>query len=161
MAGRLRTMHTIIDILPMEASEEDLLERAASLSYLADFSIAETLVAKAKDRGLRLLSANKFELVPGKGARALIDGMQVRLGSPKLLIEERIAVPVSFAQKIKDHSKEGNLVIIVLSGRSFSGAIILGREALRSQDLAPEKTTEAKPLSALQRLFGTLFRKKE
>ena len=51
--------------------------------------------------------------------------MEVRVGSPKFLVEERIAVPVSFAEVIQAHSREGKTVIVVLSGRSRSGALIL------------------------------------
>ncbi len=119
-------MQKIIEILPVEGTENDILQRAASVNYLADFAIAEALVQEAKARGLAPLPAEKFEVMPGKGAKALIGGMEIRVGSPKLLVEERIAVPVSFADKLKEHVKEGNIALVVLAGRSFSGAIVLG-----------------------------------
>ena len=121
--------YTIEAIIPVDANENDILERAASLQYLADFGTAEVLVGEAKKRGLRLLPAAKFERIPGKGAKAVIDGMEVRVGSPKFLVEERIAVPISFAEVIQAHSRAGKTVIVVLSGRSLSGAIVLSLSA--------------------------------
>ncbi len=115
--------HKIRAVIPVEATEGEILQRAASVNYLADFSIAEALVFEAKRRGLKSLPAEKFESVPGKEAKALINGMEVRVGSPRLLVEERIAVPVSFAEEITTRAHKGELIIVVLSGRSLSGAI--------------------------------------
>ena len=146
--------YTIEAIIPVDAGENDLLERAASLHYLADFSTAEVLVAEAKKRGLRLLPAAKFESIPGKGAKAIIDGMDVRVGSPKFLVEERIAVATSFAEAIQTHTREGKTVIVVLSGRSLSGAIVLSR----SPDQMPMKAdTLVQKQSVLRGIFAKFF----
>ena len=118
-------MQRVIEILSVDGSEDEVLKRAASVNYLADFAVAEALIVEAKRRGLSPLPASKFESIPGKGAKALIDGMEVQVGSPKLLVEERIAVPVSFADKITAHAKEGKVVVAVISGRSLTGAIVL------------------------------------
>jgi len=117
--------YIIETIISVDAGEDDLLERASSLHYLADFSTAEVLVSEAKRRGLRLLPASKFVSIPGKGVKAIIDEIEVRVGSPRFLVEERIAVPVSFAETIQAHSRAGKTVVVVLSGRSLSGAIVL------------------------------------
>ena len=119
--------YEVLSVIPIESTEEEVLQRAASVNYLGDFSIAQALVGEAKSRGIAPLPASKFESIPGKGAKALIAGMEVRVGSPKFLIEERIAVPVSFAERIGAFARDGKTVITVLSGRSLSGAIILAR----------------------------------
>lgn len=137
-------------IIPVDASESEILARAASLNYLADFSVAETLVNEAKKRGLAALPATKFESLPGKGAKATINGMEVRVGSPRLLVESQIAVPVSFAERIKTDTREGKTVIVVLSGRSLSGAIILSLitrvEPTAEEPATFRRTTSSKPL---------------
>lgn len=148
--------YTIEAIIPVDAVEDEILERAASLHCLADFGTAETLVKEAKKRGLRLLPAAKFESIPGKGAKAHIDGMEVRVGSPRLLVEERIAVQVSFAETIRMHAREGKTVIVVLSGRSLSGAIAL------SPFIGPIAVNAGAPAQkqkkpALRRVFAKFF----
>lgn len=119
--------YEVLSVIPVESTEEETLQRAASVNYLGDFSVAEALVREAKTRGILPFPASKFESIPGKGAKALIAGMEVRVGSPKFLIEERIAVPISFAEKISALARDGKTVITVLSGRSLSGAIILDK----------------------------------
>lgn len=121
-------MQQLVELIPVEGNENDIIARAASLGYLADFSVAELLVKEAKERGLQLLPASKFETIPGQGVAALIDGMAVKVGSPKLLVTERVAVPISFADKITAYAREGKPVMVVLSGRSLSGALVFSKE---------------------------------
>ncbi len=149
--------YKVSDIIAVEGTKEEVLQRAASVNYLADFSVAKTLIDEAKAKQLPPLPTDKFEIMPGKGARAIIDGMEVRVGSPKLLVEERIPVPISFAEKITSLSREGKTVMIVLSGRSLSGAIILS-DAPQSAEARPLNPTKAKPVSALRKFLGSLFR---
>lgn len=119
--------YEVLCVISVEGTEEETLQRAASVNYLGDFSVAQALVREARKRGIPPLPASKFESIPGKGVKALIADMEVRVGSPRFLIEERIAVPVSFAEKISAFARDGRTVIAVLSGRSLSGAIILAK----------------------------------
>ena len=151
--------YAVTGIISVEGTEDDILQRAASVNYLADFSIAGALIEEAKKKGLKPLPAEKFELMPGKGAKALIGGMEIRVGSPKLLVEERLPVPVSFVEKIKALSREGKTVIVVLSGRSLSGAVVLSSEPQSSETKASDEEKETRPLSRTQRFFSFLFRK--
>lgn len=116
--------YEVSSIITVEGTEDEVLERAASVSYLADFNIAPALVGAAKRRGLTPLSSDKFENLPGLGAKARILGMEVKVGSPRLLIEENIALPVSFADKITELVRKKRVAMVVLSGRSLSGVIV-------------------------------------
>ena len=148
-----------ITILSVEASEADVLERAASICYLAGFAVSDALVAEAKSRSLLPLLATKFETIPDRGAKALIGGMEVRVGSPKLLVDEKIPVPVSFAEEIKARTRAGESVIVVLSGRSLSGAIALS-VLEEPEPHAPVSGTPALATSVhLFRRLGTWFKK--
>ncbi|MSU56338.1 MAG: hypothetical protein EXS51_03465 [Candidatus Taylorbacteria bacterium] len=133
-------LYTIEAIIPVEAEEGDVLLRAASVNYLADFDVAQAIVGEAKKRGCTPLSASKFESLPGKGAKALIDGMEVRVGSPRLLAEERIAIPVSVVERMRRSAQEGKIVMVVLSGRSFSGALILAQVIPQKHEVLPVVT---------------------
>lgn len=125
--------YEVSSIIAVEGTEDEVLERAASVSYLADFSVASALVGAAKRRGLRPLSADKFENLPGLGAKARILGMEVKVGSPRLLVEEKIAMPVSFADKITELVREKRVVMVVLSGRSLSGVIVFSEAEIEKE----------------------------
>lgn len=116
--------YEVSSIIAVEGTEEEVLERAASVSYLADFSVVPALVDAAKKQRLKPLPADKFENLPGLGAKARILGMEVKVGSPRLLVEENIAMPVSLADKLTELVREKRMVMVVLSGRSLSGVIV-------------------------------------
>ena len=115
----------ITDVLPVEGTVEEIISRAASVEYYSEHPIAHAIVREAKQQGLRPVAASKFERIPGKGAKALMDGMMVKVGSYELLKDEGLAVPVSAREKATALAKEGKTIIFVLSGRVLSGALAL------------------------------------
>lgn len=125
-------------VILAEGTEAEVLTRAASVVYLADFTVSAALVEEAKKRGLAPLPASKLELIPERGAKALLDGMDVRVGSPRLLIDEKVAVPVSFADAITELVREKRTVMVVLSGRSPSGAVVFSEAKVR-ESASPRK----------------------
>lgn len=129
--------YKVESIIPVESTEEEILERAASISYLADFAAADALVGAAKKRGLKPLLVDKLEHLPDRGARARILGVEVRVGSPRILVEEKVAIPVSFAEKLAELIREKKMVMVVLSGRSLSGVVVLS-ETEREESVALE-----------------------
>lgn len=67
-------------------SEDELLRVAASLSQNSEHPLSAAIVAKAKERGLRLSIASEFESLTGRGIRGTIDGHRVLLGNAEFLI---------------------------------------------------------------------------
>jgi P-type Cu2+ transporter len=74
-------------------TEEDLLTRAAAVEKDSEHSLAKAIVAEAKRRGLTPLVASEFAALPGRGAQAVVDGVTITVGGPRLLAAERSAVP--------------------------------------------------------------------
>ncbi len=129
----------VTDIIPVEGTENEVVSRAASVEYFSEHPIAHAVVSEAKHRKLKPLPAGRFERIPGKGARAIIDGMTVKVGSYELLKDDDIAVPVSVKERAAALAKEGKTIIFVLSGRALSGALALAdiirpesKEAIRA-----------------------------
>ncbi|KKS94742.1 MAG: ATPase, partial [Microgenomates group bacterium GW2011_GWC1_43_13] len=102
----------ITDVLPVEGTVEEIISRAASVEYYSEHPIAHAIVREAKQQGLRPVAASKFERIPGKGAKALMDGMMVKVGSYELLKDEGLAVPVSAREKATALAKEGKTIIM-------------------------------------------------
>lgn len=115
----------VTDILPVEGTAEETIARAASVEYYSEHPIAAAIVREAKRRKLSPIPADKFERIPGKGAKAVSGGMTVKVGSYELLRNDGVSVPVSVKEKAATLAKEGKTIIFVLTGRVFTGALAL------------------------------------
>jgi Cu+-exporting ATPase len=73
-------------------SEDELLWLAASVERASEHPLAGAVVEAAKSRGMRLAQPARFEALSGRGVRAYINGQIVRVGSPRFLAEEDIAL---------------------------------------------------------------------
>lgn len=64
------------------ASEDQVLGWAAAAEEGSEHPIARAVVNAAAERGLRPMEATGHSVEPGAGARAVVDGAQVRVGRP-------------------------------------------------------------------------------
>jgi Cu2+-exporting ATPase len=115
----------VTDILPLGGSAEDVISRAASVEYFSEHPIAHAIVNEAKKRKLRPIPAGKFERIPGKGAKAVIDETVVKVGSYELLKDDGVSIPAPTKERAMALAKEGKTIIFVLSGRTLIGALAL------------------------------------
>jgi Cu2+-exporting ATPase len=75
------------------SNESDLLARAAAVEANSEHPLAKAIVAEAKRRNLPTLQAAEFEALPGRGARARVNGKIIEIGGPRLLTEGKVAMP--------------------------------------------------------------------
>ncbi len=76
-------------VIPLNGhSEEELLERAASLEAESTHPLARAVLAEAKARGIAPSAVSGFTVLPGKGAEGTIEGRHFWIGSHRLM-EER------------------------------------------------------------------------
>ena len=68
-------------------AEEAALKAAASVEAGSEHPIARAVVAAATERGIELAPLRDFTNLPGQGARAQINGMEVTVGKPVLFDE--------------------------------------------------------------------------
>ncbi|MFC1802358.1 heavy metal translocating P-type ATPase [Thermoproteota archaeon] len=104
--GKLKVM----DVLPLDASYREILTVAASLESQSEHPIAEAIVMKSKNMGLKLLKISEFTAVIGKGIKGKIDGIYYFVGSPKFFEELGSNYPVKEVERL---TSEGKTVIIV------------------------------------------------
>jgi Cu2+-exporting ATPase len=124
-------------------AQDEVLQLAASLDVLSEHPIAKAVVAKAKERGLRLLEPKKFEALKGRGVKAMVEEKEIMVGGPALLESIGVAVPPELLQPIQDAGKKGQTVIFTLKDHALLGAIALA-------DIIREESREA--LQALKEL---------
>ena len=106
---------SVLEVAPAEGVDEaELLAVAAAVEAGSEHPIARAVVERAGDAP----AAERFEALPGIGARALLDGVPVAVGSRRLLAEQGIEVP-------GEASREGSEVFVVRGG-ALLGRIVVG-----------------------------------
>ena len=81
----------VTDVMPHNISEQNLLCVAAALEKRSEHPFAKAILRKAD--GLKLSNAERFEVFPGMGVSAMIDGVRYYGGNKRLMEQFEIAVP--------------------------------------------------------------------
>ncbi len=71
-------------------SEEEVLQLAASLDQGSEHPLAQSIVAEANRRGLKLTTADGFESSSGIGVRGMVGGRALALGNTALMEDDGI-----------------------------------------------------------------------
>jgi Cu2+-exporting ATPase len=96
-------------------NESDLLAHAAAVEANSEHPLAKAIVAEAKRRKLSPLQAADFLALPGRGAQARVDGKNVIIGGPRLLIESKITAPTEVEKLTTAWASEGKTVLYVVA----------------------------------------------
>ena len=84
---------SLTDVFAMDGrSEEDLLRLVAPAEKHSEHPLAEAIVAGARERGIEVGDAARFEAIAGHGIRAEVDGHVVLVGNLKLMDENGVDV---------------------------------------------------------------------
>ncbi len=83
----------VTDVEALEGVERsDLLAWAAAVSLFSEHPLAKAIADRATDDHCDMLSAGDFEAVPGKGTRAMVDGVAVLVGKATYLAESGVDI---------------------------------------------------------------------
>ncbi|MBL8822590.1 MAG: heavy metal translocating P-type ATPase [Planctomycetia bacterium] len=139
----------VVGVVPFDThSEQDLLERAASLEAHSTHPLALAIIAHARKEGHTVQPAENVQAIPGKGATGLVQGKAYWIGSHRLL-EERKQETTEVHQKIEAMTQEGRSVVVIGNDRHVCGFIVL---ADRIRTTTPLALAELKKLG-IQRLI--------
>lgn len=113
----------VSDVLPLGGADRDrVLALAAAVERRSEHPIAEAIVARAEEDDLEVPSASDFEALSGRGARARVDGAEVRVLSPGGLEDEGLSPDDDDVARARD---EGKTVVFVVVGGELLGAVAL------------------------------------
>ena len=70
-----------------------VLQLAASIEQYSEHPIAQTIINKARQQKLKLLSVTDFMAVQGRGVQGTIDNQKIILGNEKFINENSITIP--------------------------------------------------------------------
>lgn len=80
----------VTDIFPLQNTENDLLQIAASLESLSEHPLTQAITTSAKEKNLSFLEVEKFTQVAGQGISGIIDGKKILAGNLKMMNENQI-----------------------------------------------------------------------
>jgi Cu2+-exporting ATPase len=125
------------------ATEDDLIARAAAVESNSEHPLAKAIVAEAKRRGMAQPSATNFEALPGRGAKALVEGRSVEIGGPRLLTEAKIPIAAEMEKLTTAWASDGKTVLYVVTQGGLLGAFAV------EDEIRPESSEAVSELHGL------------
>ena len=121
--GRLK----VFDVFAYSRSREDVLSIAASLELLSEHPIAKSIVKKAKNLEVPILSVDNFEILKGKGIKGEIKGELYVVGSQRFFEELNYDLPI---EELENIEITGTIPILLGNENKLLGIITI-RDVLR------------------------------
>lgn len=103
-------------------TEGDLVALTAAVEFTSEHPLAKAIVAEAKRRNVTRLSATNFEALPGRGAKASVEGKSVEVGGPRLLTDAKVAMPPDFEKLTTAWASDGKTVLYAIADGRLLGA---------------------------------------
>ncbi|GBE37959.1 copper-exporting P-type ATPase A [bacterium BMS3Bbin08] len=113
---------------------DEILKFAASAEKGSEHPLGESIVKKAKERGVGLKDPADFKAVPGHGIKAKIDGKTVHLGNANFMDDENINIR-DLAEKAEQLSGEGKTPMYVAVDGTAIGIVAVA-DTLKENSLA-------------------------
>lgn len=117
----------VADVVPLkeEVGEEQLLSLTASAEAYSEHPLAKAIVSHAKELQMTIEPAENFQMLPGKGISATVNGQTLLCGTVSFLKEKQILVDELVFIKLEEYRAQGKAMILVAKERSLIGAITL------------------------------------
>ena len=109
-------------------SEDDLMALSAAVESDSEHPVAKAIVAEAKRRSVNVASATNFESLPGRGAKAFVEGRSVVIGGPRLLTETKVTMPPGVEKRTTAWASDGKTVLYAIAEGQILGAFAVEDE---------------------------------
>ena len=113
----------------------DALRLAAAVESDSEHTIAQGIMKTARERSIDVRPAEGFEAIPGKGAKARVDGRELYMGGPALLAALDVSVADELKSLVKRAEVEGKAAIY-LADRSSVLAVFTLADVVRPESRA-------------------------
>ena len=105
---------------------EELLELAASAELLSEHPLGKSVVRCFTEKSRKTpMSPDSFDMIPGEGVTAGINGRLVRAGNLRLMSKAKIQIAQQAAQGAEKYLDDGSTVIYIGVNDIFAGYIVL------------------------------------
>jgi Cd2+/Zn2+-exporting ATPase len=117
----------VTDVVPFGRGAPEVLGIAAALEAGSSHPLALAILDKSSEDGIEPPAATGAKALGGRGVTAVVDGVEVFLGSPKAAAE-RVAIPMAHSRRITALNDEGKTVSVLVIGDVLAGAIAMRDE---------------------------------
>jgi Cu2+-exporting ATPase len=94
--------------------ELEALKLAAAVERDSEHTIAQGIVRTARERGIEVPRAERFEALPGIGVQATVQGRTLLVGGPALLRSREIRLPAPLSNSAEEAAKRGQSAIYLV-----------------------------------------------
>jgi heavy metal translocating P-type ATPase len=134
----------LTQVIPLNGLEEiNILHLAAVAEKFSEHPLGRAIVQAAQARSLSIPDPEEFEVMPGLGVRATVNGCRLLLGRPTLLVEQGLLPAESLQTIACEQAVPGQTVVGVAIGAEVTGMLTL-QDVLR-----PEARSAVRQLDAL------------
>ena len=134
--GKPRVTDTVADGMvahldgDANAAALDLLTLAAAVEFKSEHPLARAIVEEAQGRGIALPDCTGFQSVSGHGARGIVGGRDIAVGSPRYFDTLRVQRCEKTLREIEALQHEGKTCVLVGELNGERGGVILGAIAI-------------------------------
>ena len=133
----------VLEILPNDISEEEILRVSASLESKSEHPLATAIVDTARSKNISLIEPEAFQNLSGFGVTGIVEGQAVLIGNANLLKEYSIIVG-KLNEKVERLMNEGSTVIYVAVNGEVKGIISIADRLKNNSADAIKKLNELK-----------------
>lgn len=120
----------LTDLVPLaNLTGEEALRLAAAVEHFSEHPLAQAVVEAASARELQLPDSSEFEALTGAGARAVVEGREVHVGSVALF--EQFGASLGDAQSRAAELQEQGKTVVLVGTRTEAFALLALRDEVR------------------------------
>jgi P-type E1-E2 ATPase len=135
----------LTDVVTDPSKIDTFIRRIASVEAASEHPVARAVVAGAEERGIHPVAVSDFGALVGRGARALVEGVEVVVGREALIDELGLDVPTAYAEARARLETDGKTVFLAAWEGEVRGVVAVA-DTLR--DTAREAVREISALGA-------------
>lgn len=114
---------TVVGIYPVDGvCERDLLTLALSLEQHSEHPLAKAIIERAKEENVTAKQVSDFEILPGNGVKATLDGV-VAYGGSQRFVDSVCGVSDSVKERALSLSQEGKTPLFFVENGEMKGVI--------------------------------------
>lgn len=125
--GTLTEGHpSVTDIFTVTGQEEKtILTLAAGLEARSEHPLAAAMMKAAEEKGIEPAQVERYEAIPGRGLKGLVDGQMLLLGNEVFLREAGAVMNEGVVTSAEGARKLGKTVIFIAMNNALIGAIAI------------------------------------
>ena len=125
---RVIAVQSVTDVL----TTKELYQMVASAEQFSEHPLGKAIVHCFKKEKTDFAEVDHFQMIPGRGVCADIEGKKVLAGNPELLTADRVEIPV--LEDMKDYIRQGCTIIYVSVNNIFTGFLALSDTVRRESE---------------------------